>query len=127
MAEERTNERARRWEGWLPHAAVAIGALLVLMWAALFANLVSDGWLTAHLGIWPRHARGLIGVPFAPFLHTGIAHTATSSLAFAMLSAITIFRHGLREFALVSLSIVLLGGLGVWLVGRNVAHVGASG
>ncbi|KAG8463044.1 hypothetical protein KFE25_001817 [Diacronema lutheri] len=111
----------------LRRVALTVGVLLVLMWAALFANIVSGGWLTAHVGIRPRRAVGLVGIPFAPFLHTGVAHLATSSLAFALLSAITIARHGLREYALVSFAIVALGGAGTWAVGRDVPHLGASG
>mmetsp|Transcript_14036 Transcript_14036/g.47501 ORF Transcript_14036/g.47501 Transcript_14036/m.47501 type:complete len:346 (-) Transcript_14036:53-1090(-) len=108
-------------------AATTVAMLLVVMWTVEFLNIVSGQHLSDY-GIRPRTLRGLAGIPLAPFLHSGIEHIVTTSLAFAVLSALTILRHGLDRFLRTSAWVVLLAGLAVWIVGRgDRVHVGASG
>lgn len=105
-----------------------IGSLLALMWAVELLGLLGGRWLALdQFGIVPRCWSGLVGIPLAPFLHCGWSHLAANSLPFAILGLFVIGRSE-RTFWAVSASIVILGGLGVWLFGRSHSvHLGASG
>jgi membrane associated rhomboid family serine protease len=111
----------------LKQVALIVLTLLAVMWSMLFLNLVSNGSVNEY-GIRPREPIGLLGITLAPFMHASIGHMATSSAAFALLSALVIIRHGAREYAIASLEIVMLGGLLLWCVGiAHVSHFGSSG
>ncbi len=100
--------------------------LVVVMWLVEGANIVTHDALETY-GIRPRSAPGLWGIVFAPFLHANVAHLIANTLPFLVLGWLVALR-GLRAFVLVTLTVMLLGGLGVWLVGRPFSvHVGASG
>ena len=98
---------------------------IVIIWVIEIVNGFSwfslDGW-----GIAPRTISGLKGIPVAPFLHGGLAHIISNTIPFLILGSLVILR-GSTRWLRVSLLIVLLGGLGVWLIGRPAEHVGASG
>ena len=103
--------------------------ILVLFLAILWAVEMVNG-LTGHrlsdFGILPREIMGLRGIPLAPFLHNSVAHLTLNTLPLAVLGGILMFR-GVGTFTKVSLTIILVGGLGVWLFGRTAIHAGASG
>lgn len=95
------------------------------MWAEEIADQLLGGRLDA-LGIVPRTELGLRGLLFAPFLHVGFAHLIANSVPFAVLGFLVALRSLLR-FALVTLTVMLLGGLGVWLFAPAfTVHLGAS-
>lgn len=87
--------------------------------------LIFNGWLDSF-GIVPRDLRGLIGIPLAPFLHGGFGHLLANSLSFLALGFI-VLKAEKKQFYAASAVIVLLGGLGTWLIGRSSVHIGASG
>ncbi|CAN5216510.1 rhomboid family intramembrane serine protease [soil metagenome] len=102
-----------------------VGAMAVLMWVSETVDAVV-GRLDA-LGIEPRTADGLWGVPFAPFLHAGFGHLIANTVPFLVLGAI-IALSGLRRVLLVTLVVALVSGLGTWLFAPSgTLHVGASG
>jgi membrane associated rhomboid family serine protease len=78
-----------------------------------------------QFGIMPRTLVGLRGIVFAPFLHADLVHVAanTVSLAVLMWVMLTVER---RDFVKITLWLMLLGGLGTWLIGRPAYHIGAS-
>jgi membrane associated rhomboid family serine protease len=102
-------------------------ALLAIMWLSEIVDwLLFDGALN-RLGIAPRQAAGLRGIPLAPFLHGSFAHLVANTLPFLVLGFLVILRHRHR-FALVTVAIVLISGLGTWLVApAQTIHIGASG
>ena len=101
-------------------------SLLGVLWVIELVNLLLGGALDAD-GIRPRDPHALAGIVWAPFIHVSVAHLLANSLPVAVLSAIVLLR-GVRTFVAVSLLVILLGGLGVWLVGRPfTVEVGASG
>ena len=69
---------------------------------------------------------GLIGVPLAPLLHTGLWHAASNTLPLLVLGGLMLIAGSVR-FWTITTGIVLLGGFLVWLFARNAPHVGASG
>ena len=102
-------------------------ACVALAWALeLVDRLIFDGGLD-RFGIRPRTPQGLWGIPAAPLLHGGWAHLAANTLPFVVLGWLVMLRR-MRDFLLVTVVVVLVGGLGVWLIGApNTIHIGASG
>ena len=98
---------------------------IAALWIVEAVNLLLGHSLCAW-GILPRTARGLVGVPLAPFLHSGPAHLAMNTVPLAVLGGLIIF-FGKRAFAETTLFIILAGGAALWLIGRAAPHVGASG
>lgn len=105
---------------------VVIGVMLAIMWASeiidLLPNTNFDRW-----GVRPRSVRGLFGIVFAPFLHTGFPHLIGNTIPFAVLGGI-IALGGSRAIAEVTVAVAVISGLGVWMFGAgNSVHFGASG
>ncbi|MFE7428585.1 rhomboid family intramembrane serine protease [Streptomyces sp. NPDC057545] len=106
-------------------------AKLMLGWVAFLWVLeavdVSTGHALDTYGIEPRHPAELLDIVPAAFIHFGFAHVASNSvplLVFGFLAAL----GGIRRFAAVAALIIVVDGLGVWLV--SPAHsntAGASG
>jgi membrane associated rhomboid family serine protease len=100
--------------------------LLALLWVVELVNLLLGGALD-RFGIRPRDPSDLAGIVWAPFIHVSVAHLAANSVPLFVLSAIVLLR-GVRTFVLVSIVVMLVGGLGAWLIGRPFSvEVGASG
>lgn len=89
----------------------------------------SGSWKSLDLyGIRPRTASGLWGILCSPFLHHGFDHLAANSVPFVFLGWLVMLTTGASRFLSVSAVIILVGGLGTWLIGEpNTSHVGASG
>lgn len=88
-------------------------------------NGAMDHALNAY-GLEPRTTAGLIGIPLSPFLHGSYLHVQSNAVALLALGTLVVIRSGSR-FPWICLIIILVGGLGVWLIGRPAIHVGASG
>jgi membrane associated rhomboid family serine protease len=100
------------------------GITMVILWGAV---LLAYFLPINQYGIRAREWWGLTGIPLAPFLHADVGHLLANMGALLFLGLGLMFLEG-RKALLVLLTIVLLGGLGTWLIGRaDVAHVGASG
>ncbi len=83
------------------------------------------------LGIFPRHWTGLRGLVFAPFLHGNFPHLLANTVPFFSLGWLVMLRRT-QDFFWVTLTVMLLGGFGTWLIGDLFRdgppsiHVGAS-
>jgi membrane associated rhomboid family serine protease len=115
----------------LTHSAKLQGSILfvclALAWCIELVDVVIFGGTLDRFGIRPRRLDAVGGILAAPLLHGGWAHLAANSLPFVVLGWLVMVRK-LRDFVLVSLVVVVIGGLGVWLIGSaNSVHVGASG
>jgi membrane associated rhomboid family serine protease len=106
------------------HALLAFEIVLAL-WVIQIIN-VSVGYRLNYLGIIPRHTQGLIGIIASPFLHGNFSHLFLNSIPLFVLSALVLI-GGVHQFLMITFIIMLLGGLLVWLFGRDAIHVGASG
>jgi len=105
---------------------LVVGGMLALMWAVEVIDLIPgtslDPW-----GIRPRTVRGLFGIVFAPFLHSGFPHLIANSIPFAVLGIAIAFGSVARLVQVVVI-VGLISGLGTWLLGQsNSVHIGASG
>ncbi len=84
------------------------------------------GYRLNNLGIIPRHARGLLGIVCAPFLHGNFNHLFFNSIPFVILTCLVLL-NGWVAFIYVTVVVAVLGGLATWLLARPGSHVGASG
>lgn len=102
-----------------------VGGMTALMWVSETVDLVV-GRLD-ELGIEPRTADGLTGVVLAPFLHGGFGHLVANTVPFLALGALLAL-SGLRLVVAVTLVVMLVSGLGTWLLApESTVHIGASG
>lgn len=115
--------RASEWR----HNVVLLLGFVAVMWLVELADWAFFGGRLDSFGIIPRQTAGLIGIPLAPFLHGGAAHLIANTVPILVLGLLVILRNGHR-FLLVTVTIVLISGLGTWLIGpANSVHIGASG
>jgi membrane associated rhomboid family serine protease len=112
------------------HGAKA-AAKLILAWTALLWLLEgidqASGNALDTLGIQPRRESELLDIIPAAFTHFGFAHLMANTLPLLVLGFLAALR-GTGRFLAVSLMIIVVSGLGVWLIaptGSNTA--GASG
>lgn len=78
------------------------------------------------LGIYPRDYYGLKGIITAPFSHGDFHHLISNSVPLLVTTTIIFFFY--RRVAMISFWLIfLLTGAAVWLFGRSVFHIGASG
>ena len=115
-----------RTDSPLVRGMLLVGAMAALMWVVELVDRVAGGRLDAN-GIEPRDPDGLDGVIFAPFLHGGFDHLIGNTIPFLLLGAAIAF-GGIARVAVVTAVVVLVGGLGTWLIApANTVHIGASG
>lgn len=110
--------------GWQEKGRL-VGGFVVLMWVIEGVNLFL-GHALSRWGIEPRTLSGLIGIPLAPFLHVGPLHLLSNTIPMVVLGLLVAAR-GRDDFLNATVFIILIGGLGVWLLGTHAHHVGASG
>jgi membrane associated rhomboid family serine protease len=106
-------------------AAVTMLAFAALLYLVEVVDQVSGGSLERN-GIEPREVGGLDGVLWAPLLHGTWGHLVANTVPFLVFGFLTM-AGGIGQFVMVTATIWLLGGLGVWLTGNDGYHLGASG
>jgi membrane associated rhomboid family serine protease len=97
------------------------------MWFIEVINSLDHNALATDDGIFPRNVGHLWGILTSPFLHVSFAHLIDNTIPFVFMGVIIALR-GAAKLALVTLIVILIGGLGTWLIAP--AHsdtVGASG
>ncbi|MBD2258681.1 rhomboid family intramembrane serine protease [Pseudanabaena sp. FACHB-2040] len=119
-----------RWFNTLPNDLRPGLQLLLLFLAVLWGLEILDLFLRGALdrfGIRPRQLSGLPGILLAPFLHGDLGHLAANTGPLAILGTLILF-DGLNTLLIVTAVAWLVGGVGVWLLGRpRTNHLGASG
>jgi membrane associated rhomboid family serine protease len=104
---------------------ILIAAMVAVMW--LVEGFDAVGGDPDSAGIRPRDPDGLVGVALSPFLHGSWGHLIGNTIPFVVLGA-AIAIGGLLRVAIVSGTVVVVGGLGTWLTApSNTIHIGASG
>ncbi|MFJ2027637.1 rhomboid family intramembrane serine protease [Streptomyces sp. NPDC087897] len=112
-------------------ARALTAGLLMAGWVALLWVLEGIDQATGNAldtyGISPRETAELRDVVPAAFLHSGWEHLASNTVPLLVLGFIAALA-GPRRFAAVVLTVVLAGGLGVWLTApAHTITLGASG
>ena len=110
---------------WQSRAGTLFGSL-ALVWAVSLYGLLVDERLVYALALVPRRIEGLPGILSAPLVHGSFAHLLANTVPLLILGGMVVAR-GVAYHLAMTLAIVLLGGLGLWVFGRNAAHIGASG
>ncbi|MFO8003341.1 rhomboid family intramembrane serine protease [Thioalkalivibrio sp.] len=80
----------------------------------------------SRLGILPRDPIGVLGIITSPLIHGSWGHLLSNASALWVLGALSLY--GFPRATRLALPLIwLMGGLGVWLFGREAVHIGASG
>ncbi|MGC1306452.1 MAG: rhomboid family intramembrane serine protease [Phormidesmis sp.] len=114
---------------WQMQANVLRDSVILIWMVSLFNMLVGNG-LGRLLGIRPRQPLGLLGIPFSPLVHRDLGHLIANTVPLLVLGWLILVSGELggdSDFYGVTIIILLIGGLGTWLFGRNAIHLGASG
>ncbi|GAA2448701.1 rhomboid family intramembrane serine protease [Streptomyces lavendulocolor] len=116
----------RTGAGRVKAAAALMGAWVALLWLLEGVDLLTGHALDTY-GVSPREVAALRDLVPAAFLHFGFGHVAANTvplLVFGFLAAL----GGVRRFLAVAALIVVVDGLGVWLVSPAYSvTAGASG
>jgi membrane associated rhomboid family serine protease len=103
-------------------------SIVVLMWLVEAINTLDNNHLDGD-GIYARSVSHIWGILTSPFIHASFQHLLDNTVPFVFLGVI-IALHGARRLALITGFIIVIGGLGTWLIspsGHNVDTIGASG
>lgn len=111
----------------LGRAFVTMCAVIPVLFLIEAIDRGSGGYLDSAGGIIPHHLDGLDGVLFSPFLHAGWAHLYGNAVPLILVGTFAL-AGGARRFIYSTALIMLISGLGVWLIGNpNTVVIGASG
>lgn len=103
----------------------AIGYVVVI-WAVFVLTILTGGFLRAF-GIHPLDLSSLPFILTAPFLHLNLTHLMSNTVPGALFIFLVAL-SGNRAVMEVSAFVVIIGGLGTWLLGGiGTNHIGASG
>jgi membrane associated rhomboid family serine protease len=103
-----------------------LAAMVALMWVIELINSV-DSYKLDRDGLYPHNLDRIWGIFTAPFLHASWAHLIGNTIPFVFMGLL-IALTGARRLAAVTLIVIVLGGLGTWLVSpAGTPVVGASG
>jgi membrane associated rhomboid family serine protease len=112
-----------------PHpvpAAIIMVAFTALLYAIELVDQVTGESLD-HDGIFSRSVPGLLGILWAPLLHGGWPHLWANTIPFLVFGFLAM-AGGIAQWVMVTATIWLVSGLGVWLVGpADTSTIGASG
>lgn len=99
--------------------------MLFLMWLIFFIEF-NYGFDLSMFGILPRVGLGLVGVITAPLLHGNLLHLMSNTLPLLLLGVGLYFFYG-KIGRRVFLYAYFVPSVMVWIFGRQVFHIGASG
>ena len=97
---------------------------VAVIWCVFLLGTMLPFRLNAY-GVRPRSLSGLVGIPLAPFLHADFRHLIGNTVPLVVL--LLLLAGSNAKPSRIVVSIVLLGGTLLWLVGRSMIHIGASG
>ncbi|WP_328342125.1 rhomboid family intramembrane serine protease [Streptomyces violaceus] len=120
-----------REAGWSGGDRAMAAGKLMLAWVALLWLLevvdVATGHALDGFGVTPREPSELVDVVPSAFIHFGFAHLVANTVPLLVLGFLAAL-SGLRRFLLVCALIILVDGLGVWLISPpHTNTAGASG
>ncbi|HEX3691175.1 MAG TPA: rhomboid family intramembrane serine protease [Solirubrobacteraceae bacterium] len=101
--------------------------IVAIMWIVEVINSVDRYRLDTDGGISPRDVDRVWAIFTSPFLHAGWQHLIDNTIPFVFMGVIIAMR-GAAKLALVTLIVIVVGGLGTWLIApAGTETVGASG
>ncbi len=103
-----------------------LAGIVALMWVVEVINTIDSNGLDKD-GIYARSIGHLWGIFTAPFIHASFQHLIDNTIPFVFMGLIIGLR-GAARLALVTAIVIVLGGLGTWLISPgNIPTIGASG
>jgi membrane associated rhomboid family serine protease len=103
-----------------------LAGIVALMWFVEVLNTLDSNHLDSD-GIWARNVDRFWGIATSPFIHASFQHLTDNTIPFIFLGVIIAWR-GAARLALVTGFVILIGGLGTWLISPGgVPTIGASG
>ncbi len=93
------------------------------IWLVFFISLAVPA--IDQFGVIPRRIIGLVGVVAMPFLHGNFQHLISNTIPLVVL--LTLLSGSRGNSWQIVLEVTLLGGLLLWIFGREADHIGASG
>jgi len=104
-----------------------LAVIVAVMWLVEVINTLDNNALDNDGGIYPRSFDHVWSIFTAPFLHVSFAHLIDNTIPFVFMGVIIALR-GAARLALVTAIVIVVGGLGTWLVApSHSVTVGASG
>jgi membrane associated rhomboid family serine protease len=104
-----------------------LAGIVALMWVLEVINSIDGNALTNDAGIIPRSTDHVWAVFTSPFLHANFQHLIDNTIPFVFMGVIIALR-GAGRLALVTLIVIVVGGLGTWLIApADTNTIGASG
>jgi membrane associated rhomboid family serine protease len=108
-------------------ALFVMAGVLAVLWMVQIVNWTDHYWLSRHFGIVARDPSRLPDIFSAPLLHWSFSHIEANSAPLFFLGFFAAYR-GIQRFAVVTVLIVVMSGLGSWLFSpTHTLEVGASG
>jgi membrane associated rhomboid family serine protease len=98
-----------------------LAGMVALMWVIEVINTITGNDLSSD-GIYARNIGRFWGILTSPFIHASFQHLTDNTVPFVFLGVIIAFR-GAGRLALVTAFIILIGGLGTWLISPS--HAGS--
>lgn len=104
-----------------------LGGIVAIMWILEAINSLDSNRIARSDGIFARNFDHLWAIFTAPFLHFSFQHLIANTIPFLFMGVI-IALQGARRLLLVTLVIIVVGGLGTWLIAPSGTDTaGASG
>jgi membrane associated rhomboid family serine protease len=106
---------------------IVLGGIVALMWALEAINSLDSNHLASSDGIYARNLDHVWAIFTAPFLHFSWQHLIANTIPFVFMGLI-IAVQGAKRLLFVTLIVIVVGGLGTWLVApAGTDTAGASG
>jgi membrane associated rhomboid family serine protease len=104
-----------------------LAGIVAIMWIIEGVNSLDHYALDNDAGLLPRDVDRVWAIFTSPFLHASWPHLIDNTIPFVFMGVIIALR-GAAKLALVTLIVIVVGGLGTWLIAPAGANtVGASG
>jgi membrane associated rhomboid family serine protease len=98
---------------------------IIIIWVIKIIEDLSN-FSFSFLGIEPLKFSGILGIFLSPFVHADFNHLWSNSFPVFILSSGILYFYQRIAFQVISI-MWFLTGLGVWIMGREALHIGASG
>ena len=107
------------------HSLIIPAAFVLVFWIVEIIEQTT-GISLVRFGVYPLHLKGIPGIFFSPFIHSGFNHLISNSIPFFILFFMLIYFYRRISYR-IFFQLYILAGLCVWLAGREAWHIGASG
>lgn len=114
-----TPAQPRKRPAWMVGGLTVLG-FVVLLWVIELFDSLSNHRLDDN-GIRPLESDGLLGILFAPLLHSNWDHLIANTVP-ALVLGFLMTLAGMSRFIFATAIVWILGGLGTWLIGNVGAH-----